>query len=78
MGKQLPYRYGDVCKYVGKDTTWEGEHIIEEASHTGNDEYEYSTSQGAWIQHADLILLKQSSVESRKKLHAVVEEDGEY
>ena len=72
-----PFNYGDVCMYIGEGHGWEGEHIVEEISRTGENDYEYSTSQGAWIDHSDLTLVKKSSEESRAKLWDLLLEEWE-
>jgi hypothetical protein len=69
-----PFRFGDVCKYVGDDD-WSERHIIESMSPDGPEHWEYSTSQGAWIPHSDLELVAESSAESRAELHRLNQEE---
>jgi hypothetical protein len=64
-----PFTFGDVCKYTGTDPSWEGTHIIEQCDSLGDEEFEYSTTQGAWINHNELRLVTESSESSRKAIY---------
>lgn len=73
----IPFRRGDVVKYVGKDSMWKGEHIIGDQVHYGDGYYEYSTTKGAWIPHSHFILIRGADQESLSELHASETEFGE-
>lgn len=70
-----PFRYGDVVKYIGKNSTWEGTHIIDTVAAIGKDVFEYATDHGAWIPHKDFILVEESSGKSREKLRRILDQE---
>ena len=70
-----PYRTGDVCRYRGKDRFWKGEHIIHEAELRALNRYEYCTTQGAWIPHRDLVLIRECDEASMQQLLSDLEEE---
>ena len=71
------FAVGDVTRYIGPATgTWTGEHIIHEPQHLGGGDFEYSTTQGAWIPQGDLELVRKADDKSFAQLDAVVAEEG--
>ena len=69
-----PYRIGDEVKYVGKKHYLQGDQIIIEVDVRDVNEYEYGTTMGAWIDHNDLLLIRECNESSIKKL---MEEDND-
>lgn len=78
MGGIVPFRTGDVCRYIGKERLWSpGEvHIIHEVSVDGPQNFSYSTDRGAWIEHEDFQLVEGASPASIKKLFDSMVEEG--
>ena len=73
--EKRPFRHGDVCKYMG-DGLWSGRHIIDEINvNEDPEQWEYATSQGAWLPHEAFELVADSSVASRAELHRMKEEE---
>ena len=75
---QIPFRMGDVVTYTGSSSSWKGEHVIHDVkfSCVRPLRFEYSTTQGAWIKHADLALVQPASEEALQKLTKVLMEEG--
>jgi hypothetical protein len=65
---QIPFRAGDVCEYIGNDEFWRGTHIIHELSLSNASDWEYSTTQGAWIGHEELKLVRNADQKSLRQL----------
>lgn len=75
---QIPFRMGDVVTFTGTYKHWQGEHIIHKVEFDVIKplRFRYSTTQGAWIKHSELELLRPASEESLRELAKVLIEEG--
>lgn len=70
-----PFRYGDVCEYIGDNKIFDGIHLIQEVFHLGEERFEYVTTLGAWVPHKDLKLIQESNRKSRNEIFYLEEEE---
>jgi hypothetical protein len=72
-----PFRMGDVVKLKPKAVRWpwKADDMVIHETTMGQGEYEYSTNQGAWFNHSDLVFVRECDALSIKVLQTMHSEE---